>query len=442
MTRNFWRWEVDPFFPAAEEVQDSTDRLESAYRTWIHTRCTASTPEDDSAFEFRRRELSTSLGTAKWQLEEFERAVSGLVADDKRHAGEDASERHSQFVQAIRNQITSIEQALLDSEDRMDLKALPVVKLDQEDTDDFAQFLSGARVCGSNDAERVSPNFPLNHKMDVEAPCTPSRSVERKSGMPQKCLASECRCNTVMPKTERLKPGTYSQPPVHGSADNLCVIDRPPVRGKLAAAFVEINCEQSDVSDPASEYSYLERRVYTDGERGGNLTEHQRSASVGSGLNSWKSGRVLKGTKASEHGRMEGSSSGVNLWSLFKKRQHAVDLRISKSGLKRLKDGDCKSRDRAAITCYYKPMQGTTDLEKGSGSTWLGGNLSYLNRYASGGIVNGDSKQYKGWGEALQSLQRTHYVLPTSRPVQIASAILVVLGLLGLLSFHVSSSAF
>ncbi|XP_057721748.1 syntaxin-61-like [Arachis stenosperma] len=72
MTSNFDRWEKDPFFEAAEEVQESADRLESAYRTWIR-----STKDDCSVWNSveLRRDLNTALGTAKWQLDEFNRAV-------------------------------------------------------------------------------------------------------------------------------------------------------------------------------------------------------------------------------------------------------------------------------------------------------------------------------------------------------------------------------
>ncbi|KAF0922022.1 hypothetical protein E2562_023982 [Oryza meyeriana var. granulata] len=35
MATSFDRWEKDPFFPAAEEVQESADRMESVYRIWV-----------------------------------------------------------------------------------------------------------------------------------------------------------------------------------------------------------------------------------------------------------------------------------------------------------------------------------------------------------------------------------------------------------------------
>lgn len=87
MASAFDRWEKDPFFYAAEEVQESADRyqislgiqfcsvpflkkrdgllwlfhfcrMESAYRRWMHEKEGAEV----------RRELHIALGTAKWQV--------------------------------------------------------------------------------------------------------------------------------------------------------------------------------------------------------------------------------------------------------------------------------------------------------------------------------------------------------------------------------------
>jgi hypothetical protein len=103
MATSFDRWEKDPFFLAAEEVQESADRyalyrfifvlidlrsvpvpvlmdlvfvgahsrrMESVYKIWVQER--SGDPEaalggEVSAVELRR-ELHTALGTAKWQV--------------------------------------------------------------------------------------------------------------------------------------------------------------------------------------------------------------------------------------------------------------------------------------------------------------------------------------------------------------------------------------
>jgi len=73
MATSFDRWEKDPFFLAAEEVQESADRMESVYRIWVQERsggdleAAGVTGGGPTAAELRR-ELHTALGTAKWQV--------------------------------------------------------------------------------------------------------------------------------------------------------------------------------------------------------------------------------------------------------------------------------------------------------------------------------------------------------------------------------------
>ncbi|KAL6995411.1 hypothetical protein U1Q18_005548, partial [Sarracenia purpurea var. burkii] len=64
MASHFDRWEKDPFFSAAEEVQESADRMESTYRTWIYSMKESSSMWNS---EELRRDLLTALGTTKWQ---------------------------------------------------------------------------------------------------------------------------------------------------------------------------------------------------------------------------------------------------------------------------------------------------------------------------------------------------------------------------------------
>lgn len=138
MTTSFDRWEKDPFFSAAEEVQESADRMESAYRRWMHARKIV--PESDSVSEELRRELHTTLGTAKWQLEEFEQAVRssyGIFSAD------DARSRHHQFIVAIGNQISLIEGSLREAVTADGKTTLPWVRLDEGERDELALFLVG-----------------------------------------------------------------------------------------------------------------------------------------------------------------------------------------------------------------------------------------------------------------------------------------------------------
>lgn len=138
VTNSFDLWQRDAFFSAAEEVQQSTDILESAYRTWIRQKKEGLASSD---LEELRRELQTALGTAKWQLEEFERAVQlsyGNCRDQNRMT------RHQQFVIAIESQISRVEEALRESLNEDGKQRLQWVNLDEDERDDLAMFLSGS----------------------------------------------------------------------------------------------------------------------------------------------------------------------------------------------------------------------------------------------------------------------------------------------------------
>ncbi|KAI5675360.1 hypothetical protein M9H77_06310 [Catharanthus roseus] len=136
VANSFDLWQKDTFFSAAEEVQRSADIMESAFRTWLREKKEGTRPQfwDDLT-----RELQMALGTAKWQLEEFERAVrlSYRSRDD-----EITMTRHRQFVSVIEEQISSVEEALRESFDD-EKKPLRWVNLDEKERDDLALFLSG-----------------------------------------------------------------------------------------------------------------------------------------------------------------------------------------------------------------------------------------------------------------------------------------------------------
>nr|XP_016485360.1 PREDICTED: uncharacterized protein LOC107805790 [Nicotiana tabacum] len=137
MASHFDRWEKDPFFSAAEEVQESADRMESTYRTWIHALKDTSGSWNCDAL---RRDLRTTLGTAKWQLEEFERAVRSSYNSN---SADDARDRHHEFVIAIDSQIKKVENSLNESAVSQGKPPLPWVRLDEGEVDELAAFLSG-----------------------------------------------------------------------------------------------------------------------------------------------------------------------------------------------------------------------------------------------------------------------------------------------------------
>ncbi|XP_035548812.1 uncharacterized protein LOC108991128 isoform X3 [Juglans regia] len=133
----FDMWQKDAFFSAAEEVQESADVMESAYRTWVREKREMLSPEDSDKLY---TELQTALGTSKWQLEEFERAVRlsyGLGGDDNTTA------RHKQFIAAIQDQISRVEASLKEYFIEEGKKPLQWVNLDENERDELATFLSG-----------------------------------------------------------------------------------------------------------------------------------------------------------------------------------------------------------------------------------------------------------------------------------------------------------
>ncbi|KAG6674526.1 hypothetical protein I3843_15G042400 [Carya illinoinensis] len=157
MASSFDRWEKDPFFSAAEEVQESADRMESTYRTWIHAE------KDDSSLwdsEELRRDLHTALGTTKWQLEEFERAVQTSYV---KSSSDDTRGRHHEFVIAIEDQISKIENSLQVSTLSEGKASLPWMRLDEGECNELASFL-----LGSSTSEDKTPG-KCNRK-DIENP--------------------------------------------------------------------------------------------------------------------------------------------------------------------------------------------------------------------------------------------------------------------------------
>ncbi|KAI3446645.1 hypothetical protein Pfo_029559 [Paulownia fortunei] len=137
VANSFDLWQKDTFFSAAEEVQQSADIMESAYRTWLRARREGLIPQH---LDELGRELQMALGTAKWQLEEFERAVRLSY----RNNGDDITiTRHRQFVTAIEDQISRVEMALKESLNVEGKRPFRWVNLDEEECDDLALFLSG-----------------------------------------------------------------------------------------------------------------------------------------------------------------------------------------------------------------------------------------------------------------------------------------------------------
>ncbi|XVE55794.1 hypothetical protein DITRI_Ditri03aG0185800 [Diplodiscus trichospermus] len=151
MASSFDRWEKDPFFSVAEEVQESADRMESTYRTWIHAKKDVSGTWN---FEEIRTDLRTALGTTKWQLDEFERAVQSSYSGS---SSEDARDRHREFIVAIEDQISKIEKSLQESALSEGKASVPWVRLDEGEYNELALFLAGPSVDGG---KKLPPKIP------------------------------------------------------------------------------------------------------------------------------------------------------------------------------------------------------------------------------------------------------------------------------------------
>lgn len=145
MASTFDRWEKDPFFSAAEEVQGSADRMESIYRTWIHAKKDTSEVWDLNELQ---RDLQTTLGTTKWQLDEFERAVKSSYTSCS--SADDAKHRHHDFVTAIENQTSNVENSLKESSFSHGRMPLPWVLLNEGERNELALFLSGPSASSAN----------------------------------------------------------------------------------------------------------------------------------------------------------------------------------------------------------------------------------------------------------------------------------------------------
>ncbi|OEL26090.1 hypothetical protein BAE44_0012893 [Dichanthelium oligosanthes] len=145
MAEGFGRWESDPLFPAAECVQDSADRMEGVYRLLLHERKVTQDGTSDGKFHAPiqyERDVITALGTTKWQLEQFEREVNAAAFSDKSKSRENAILKFRQFIRALAEQISQVEESL-DSLKIGSSRTPKHLYSSEYDGDGLASFLSG-----------------------------------------------------------------------------------------------------------------------------------------------------------------------------------------------------------------------------------------------------------------------------------------------------------
>ncbi|MCO5613527.1 hypothetical protein L7F22_067804 [Adiantum nelumboides] len=415
MTRNFHKWEVDPFFQAAEEVQDSADRLESVYRSWLHAKSVDAFANNSIALENHRRELSTALGTAKWQLEDFESAVSYLDAEEQDvAAADDAPARHKQFVDALKNQISLIEIALLRSGDSTDLKALPVVHLCQEEKDDLALFLRGSKTNPQEDFKRngyCTSSTSSNEKGDDEAFCTSSESVISKNEVSDCFSTSASNSDLALSRGEFQRLDHYCGPYELGWAH----------RNIKDCLNLELRVDQNTkyFSDPAYKHFNVDKgRLFA----GSESLQQQVYC-----------GHNLSKDSAARYDRIRNNKEPKNnssCWLPFSKKLSAFNLRPSKSGLKRWKDGDANWRNHSVRRSY-----GPCDIEKGEGSFYDGESSKSVNSRVTGGEVIGSSIYFNHW---IKALHHFTFALSMNPSIHRALGILLTLGVVGLILFQMS----
>lgn len=140
MAVSFRQWESDPLFSAAEVVQDSADRMDSLFHIFLHEQTLAQgSPTDQNlavSINHHRRDLTTAIGTTKWQLEDFERAVGSNMR-------EDVVTSHKQFIRAIEEQIFQVERSLENFSVGTSDSGSHWMNLNEKDRDGLASFLSG-----------------------------------------------------------------------------------------------------------------------------------------------------------------------------------------------------------------------------------------------------------------------------------------------------------
>ncbi|KAK9055235.1 hypothetical protein SSX86_026317 [Deinandra increscens subsp. villosa] len=162
VANSFDLWQKDIFFSAAEEVQASADIMESSYRTWVRQKRDGLKSVD---LDELCRELQTALGTAKWQLDEFQRAVRLSYKND---VNDVRTTRHEQFVSAISSQISRVESALKEYFSDEIRRPLRWVNLDEDERDDLAMFLSGSAESSKSSKDSSSDFNYMTSCKDVD----------------------------------------------------------------------------------------------------------------------------------------------------------------------------------------------------------------------------------------------------------------------------------
>ncbi|XP_038720409.1 uncharacterized protein LOC120012919 [Tripterygium wilfordii] len=170
MASSLRQWESDPLFSAAEVVQDSADRAESIFRLLLHEQSLVQYEPPDpkllTSMEYHRLELKTILETAKWQLEDFERAVGVAAMMETSQTREHVITRHMQFIRAIKEQINHVEKSLGDPLMGDSVRNSEWVSLNEQDSDGLALFITGGNPTGFSNHNELEDSSILRRFLD------------------------------------------------------------------------------------------------------------------------------------------------------------------------------------------------------------------------------------------------------------------------------------
>ncbi|KAJ9184480.1 hypothetical protein P3X46_004200 [Hevea brasiliensis] len=170
MASSLHQWESDPLFSAAEVVQDSADRMDSLFRLLLHDQNLVQGDHPDPrllmSIENHKRDLATILETAKWQLEDFERAVNSSAMQDKSRSKEDVISRHCQFIRAIREQINHVETSVDGPSMGDSMKNSEWINLNEQDRDGLALFLIGGNTTEHSNHHDMEDSSILRRFLD------------------------------------------------------------------------------------------------------------------------------------------------------------------------------------------------------------------------------------------------------------------------------------
>jgi len=296
------------------------------------------------------------------------------------------------------------------------------VDLDDRERDDLAMFLSGGGSVKNTMEHGICKNITEQQS---------NGSIATFANLQD----TEDMVELRLEDTPLLHPATGQsklQCTPHSHTNGACVLDTHH------NGFMEtevINKDSEFVVDSAHKLSGTRDDRHT-GDSSERATGHKRSASAGAELGAWKI--VVADEDIGERsygGRCENFDNGLNFWGFISNMKFTPKLNFSKSGMKRWKDGEGSSIN------HSKHEQMVIPSSNGVLNTWSGGNNTISNGYHIHSDGISDAKQLHGWTKGVQRrFQRSQCFIQYSRlhPARITSAILVMLGILGLFTFHVT----